>query len=93
MEFVVSDLKSSPLGLLMLHFRKSLVNSNGVLQEKLLRLLSVIVQTLPDDTMSKLGLDSPARPPLEEELKLIVEVIGMGLIVRIAGNDKQHVYS
>ncbi|KAK6026385.1 HECT-domain protein [Ostertagia ostertagi] len=50
---------------------------NGQVQDRLLRVISTIVQTLPNDTMALLGnLEGPN--PLESQLKAVIDVLMRG---------------
>ncbi|KAK6014230.1 HECT-domain protein [Ostertagia ostertagi] len=71
------SLESSYMGRLMRHLSKNLVAQNGQVQDRLLRVISTIVQTLPNDTMALLGnLEGPN--PLESQLKAVIDVLMRG---------------
>ncbi|VDO32194.1 unnamed protein product [Haemonchus placei] len=71
------SLESSHMGRLMRHLSKNLVAQNGQVQDRLLRVISSIVQTLPNDTMALLGnLEGPK--PLESQLKAVIDVLMRG---------------
>lgn len=68
-----SSLEDSAVGVLMEHIRRPVILSSPALQDKLLRLICTIVQTLPDDTVAKMSIDPSAeRPPLALQLENIV---------------------
>uniref|UniRef100_F1KPI8 HECT-type E3 ubiquitin transferase n=2 Tax=Ascaris suum TaxID=6253 RepID=F1KPI8_ASCSU len=74
-----ATLEESAVGLLMAYLNRPVVSSSSQLQDKLLRLVCTIVQTLPDDTMAKLSTDEKLeRPPLAEQLGIIVTVLTEG---------------
>ncbi|WKY07279.1 hypothetical protein Q1695_007038 [Nippostrongylus brasiliensis] len=71
------SLESSHMGRLMRHLNKSVVARNGSIQDRLLRVISSIVQTLPNETMALLGnLEGPH--PLESHLKAVIDVLMRG---------------
>ncbi|CAG9536021.1 unnamed protein product [Cercopithifilaria johnstoni] len=74
-----SSLEDSAVGVLMDHIRRPVILSSSVLQDKLLRLICTIVQTLPDETVTKMSIDSTAeRPPLTQQLEHIVLALTEG---------------
>ncbi|KAL3982881.1 HECT-domain (ubiquitin-transferase) family protein [Acanthocheilonema viteae] len=74
-----SSLEDSAVGVLMEHIRRPVILSSSVLQDKLLRLICTIVQTLPDETVTKMSIDSTAeKPPLAQQLEYIVLALTEG---------------
>ncbi|KAJ1356705.1 hypothetical protein KIN20_014444 [Parelaphostrongylus tenuis] len=71
------SLESSHVGRLMQHLSKAFVSKTGAIQDRLLRVISTIVQTLPNDTMTLLGNPDCSRP-LESHLKAVVGVLMHG---------------
>uniref|UniRef100_A0A0N5AR03 HECT-type E3 ubiquitin transferase n=1 Tax=Syphacia muris TaxID=451379 RepID=A0A0N5AR03_9BILA len=72
-----SSFEDSALGLLMLQFSKPAVKNNPILQDKLLHLLCTIFQTLPDETMKRLGIDDDI-PLLRDQMQSVVIVLTEG---------------
>ncbi|KHJ99297.1 hypothetical protein OESDEN_00722 [Oesophagostomum dentatum] len=71
------SLETSHMGRLMRHLSKPVVAKTGTIQDRLLRVISTIVQTLPNDTMTLLGsLEGPH--PLESQLKAVIDVLMRG---------------
>ncbi|VDN18653.1 unnamed protein product [Gongylonema pulchrum] len=74
-----ASLEESPLGILMEHMGRSVIRSSAVLQDKLMCLICTIVQTLPDDTTSKMSIKPHKQPaPLAQQLEYIVKVLTEG---------------
>ncbi|VDN03027.1 unnamed protein product [Thelazia callipaeda] len=74
-----SSLEESAIGILMDHIRRPVIVSSPILQDKLLRLICTIVQTLPTETISKMSLEPTLdRPPLAEQLECIVLALTEG---------------
>ncbi|VDM57399.1 unnamed protein product [Angiostrongylus costaricensis] len=71
------SLESSHVGRLMQHLSKAFVSKTGAIQDRLLRVISTIVQTLPNETMTLLGNPDCCRP-LENHLKAVVDVLMHG---------------
>uniref|UniRef100_A0A1I8EIK7 HECT-type E3 ubiquitin transferase n=1 Tax=Wuchereria bancrofti TaxID=6293 RepID=A0A1I8EIK7_WUCBA len=73
------SLEDSAIGVLMEHIKRPVILSSSILQDKLLRLICTIVQTLPEETVTKLAIDSTAeKPPLSQQLEHIVLVLTEG---------------
>ncbi|VDK63407.1 unnamed protein product, partial [Onchocerca ochengi] len=73
------SLEDSAVGVLMEHIRRPVILSSSILQDKLLRLICTIVQTLPAETVTKMSIDSTAeRPPLTQQLEYIVLALTEG---------------
>ncbi|OZC09116.1 hypothetical protein X798_03863 [Onchocerca flexuosa] len=73
------SLEDSAVGVLMEHIRRPVILSSSILQDKLLRLICTIVQTLPAETVTKMSIDSAAeRPPLTQQLENIVLALTEG---------------
>uniref|UniRef100_A0A158P6V3 HECT-type E3 ubiquitin transferase n=1 Tax=Angiostrongylus cantonensis TaxID=6313 RepID=A0A158P6V3_ANGCA len=72
-----TSLENSHVGRLMQHLSKALVSKTGAVQDRLLRVISTIVQTLPNETMMLLGNPDCCRP-LENHLKAVVDVLMHG---------------
>ncbi|RCN38156.1 sodium pump decarboxylase, gamma subunit [Ancylostoma caninum] len=71
------SLETSHMGRLMKHLNKPVVAKTGTIQDRLLRVISTIVQTLPNETMTLLGnLEGPH--PLEGQLKAVIDVLMRG---------------
>ncbi|KIH57738.1 sodium pump decarboxylase, gamma subunit [Ancylostoma duodenale] len=71
------SLETSHMGRLMKHLSKPVVAKTGTIQDRLLRVISTIVQTLPNETMTLLGnLEGPH--PLESQLKAVIDVLMRG---------------
>lgn len=70
-------LENSHMGRLMRHLSKALVAKTGAIQDRLLRVISSIVQTLPNDTMSLLG-NFEGPHPLKGQLKAVIDVLMRG---------------
>ncbi|CAI4227768.1 unnamed protein product [Auanema sp. JU1783] len=71
-------LKNSRLSQLTSHFKKKSFQRVSGLQDKLLKLLSSVIQTLPNDTMKSLNLESTGTA-FEEELGTIIEILTQGV--------------
>ncbi|KJH52273.1 HECT-domain protein [Dictyocaulus viviparus] len=71
------SLECSHVGRLMQHLSKTLVSRTGAIQDRLLRVISTIVQTLPNETMALLG-NPEGSHPLENHLKAVIEVLMHG---------------
>uniref|UniRef100_A0A915PL16 HECT-type E3 ubiquitin transferase n=1 Tax=Setaria digitata TaxID=48799 RepID=A0A915PL16_9BILA len=73
------SLEDSAIGVLMEHIKRPVIASSSILQDKLLRLICTIVQILPDDTVTKMSLDSTSeKPPLTQQLEYIVLALTEG---------------
>ncbi|VDM84824.1 unnamed protein product [Strongylus vulgaris] len=71
------SLETSHVGRLMRHLSKPVVAKTGTIQDRLLRVISTIVQTLPNDTMTLLGNLEGAHP-LESQLRAVIDVLMRG---------------
>lgn len=54
--------ETSPLSSVLAYFNRPMSKSNAVISERLLKLASVVVQTLPDDTMKLMNLGDDDVP-------------------------------
>jgi hypothetical protein len=78
-ESMCDSLESAPLGRLMDQLDHPVVKETGSLQDRLLRLLSQVVMTLPDDTVQRIGgvkvaQDDATKPHLVKQLNIVVNV-------------------
>ncbi|KAK6751843.1 hypothetical protein RB195_003334 [Necator americanus] len=71
------SLETSHVGRLMKHLSKPVVAKTGTIQDRLLRVISTVVQTLPNETMTLLG-DLEGPHPLESQLKAVIDVLMRG---------------
>lgn len=66
-------LEDSAVGRLMDQLQHPVIKVTANLQDRLLRLLSHVIMTLPDDTAQRIGALSD-RPHLQNQLNLVVKV-------------------
>ncbi|GMS94105.1 hypothetical protein PENTCL1PPCAC_16280 [Pristionchus entomophagus] len=81
-EHRVDSLEESPLACCMQLLQTNTMKTTAGLNEKLLRLVYTIVQTLPDDTLARLKKDAGSvmseETPLSDQLKLVTSLLTSG---------------
>ncbi|GMR46827.1 hypothetical protein PMAYCL1PPCAC_17022 [Pristionchus mayeri] len=92
-EHRVDTLESSPLAHCMALLQTNAMKTTAGLNEKLLRLIYTVVQTLPDDTLARLrkgkeaAMDSDEETPLCGQMKLVCALLTDGTLSPEALND------
>lgn len=76
-ELKYNELEKSPIAMLMDDLVKPVVQKNTPLQDRLLKVVSSVVQTLPNDTLPRLGLTAIASP-LQHQLRSLVQLMTDG---------------